>query len=94
MEEILGYSAEEWLSSPTFWNDHIYVEDKESIIDFCQFKTKQKEQTGLNTVSSCTETNQSIRMNKYKYYVLCKLSAVLYVYYFYLFFLSFLLLLV
>ncbi|WP_339658110.1 PAS domain S-box protein [Flavobacterium frigidarium] len=43
VEEILGYSAEEWLSSPTFWSDHIYVEDKESIIDFCQFKTEQKE---------------------------------------------------
>ena len=39
VEEILGYSAEEWLSSPTFWSDHIYVEDKESIIDFCQFKS-------------------------------------------------------
>ncbi|MDG2430906.1 PAS domain S-box protein, partial [Flavobacterium sp.] len=43
VEEILGYSAEEWLSSATFWSDHIYVEDKESIIDFCQFKTEQKE---------------------------------------------------
>ena len=43
VEEILGYTAEEWLASPTFWSDHIYEEDKEPIIDFCKFKTDRME---------------------------------------------------
>lgn len=41
VENILGYTAEEWLSSKTFWKDHIYSEDKESVISFCSEKTKE-----------------------------------------------------
>ena len=29
VENILGYSAEDYMSSPTFWEDHIYPEDRE-----------------------------------------------------------------
>ena len=38
---ILGYTAEEWLADKTFWMDHIYFEDKESVLDFCMGKIKQ-----------------------------------------------------
>jgi len=41
VESILGYTAEEWLSSKTFWKDHIYQEDKESVIDYCSDKTAE-----------------------------------------------------
>jgi len=40
VENILGYTAEEWLSNKTFWKDHIYQEDKESVINFCSEKTE------------------------------------------------------
>lgn len=29
VESILGYTAEEYISNPTFWEDHIYSEDRE-----------------------------------------------------------------
>lgn len=35
---ILGYTPEEWLSDKTFWKDHIYHEDKASVIAFCSEK--------------------------------------------------------
>lgn len=35
VEEILGYSPEEWMSSPTFWIDHVYQEDREKAAGFC-----------------------------------------------------------
>ncbi|WP_211218965.1 PAS domain S-box protein [Flavobacterium gelidilacus] len=41
VENILGYTSEEWLSSKTFWKDHIYHEDKESVINFCSEKTNE-----------------------------------------------------
>jgi PAS domain S-box-containing protein len=42
VESILGYSADEWLSSPTFWADHIYSDDKESVMSFCSEQTEKK----------------------------------------------------
>ncbi|SEB03561.1 PAS domain S-box-containing protein [Flavobacterium gillisiae] len=41
VENILGYTDEEWLASPTFWADHIYHEDQESVINYCVLKTSQ-----------------------------------------------------
>jgi PAS domain S-box-containing protein len=41
VENILGYTDEEWLASPTFWADHIYHEDQESVINYCILKTSQ-----------------------------------------------------
>ncbi len=40
VENILGYTAEEWLSNKTFWQDHIYIEDKNETIDFCLNRTR------------------------------------------------------
>jgi PAS domain S-box-containing protein len=42
VEEILGYTPEQWISSPTFWADHIHPEDREQAINYCVLKTSQK----------------------------------------------------
>lgn len=34
VEKILGYSVKEYLSCPTFWEDHIYPEDKKWILEY------------------------------------------------------------
>lgn len=36
---ILGYTSEEWLSSPNFWADHIYPKDKNFVLDYCKAQT-------------------------------------------------------
>jgi PAS domain S-box-containing protein len=41
VENILGYTSEEWLASTTFWIDHIYPEDRECTINYCTLKTKE-----------------------------------------------------
>lgn len=41
VEEILGYTSEEWLASKTFWADHIYSEDREWTINYCVLKTNE-----------------------------------------------------
>ena len=41
VEHILGYTAEEWLASNTFWMDHIYPDDKGSVLQFCTDQTRQ-----------------------------------------------------
>lgn len=40
VENILGYTPEEWLSSETFWVDHIYSEDKEWVKNYCKLQTE------------------------------------------------------
>nr|WP_314897093.1 PAS domain S-box protein [uncultured Flavobacterium sp.] len=39
VENILGYTPEEWLANTTFWADHIYPEDREWVQNFCKSKT-------------------------------------------------------
>lgn len=39
-EQILGYTDEEWLASPTFWLDHLYPEDRAWVVDYCLLSTK------------------------------------------------------
>lgn len=39
VENILGYTPEEWLENPTFWHDHIYSEDREWVQKYCRIKT-------------------------------------------------------
>lgn len=43
VEDILGYTPEEWLSKPSFWQEHIYQEDIEWVQEYCQTKTLQHE---------------------------------------------------
>src|SRR4029077_10113386 len=33
VERLLGYSPDEWMSSPTFWNEHIHSDDRARVID-------------------------------------------------------------
>ena len=40
-ESILGYTPEEWLENPFFWQNHIYSEDKEWVQNYCKLKTDQ-----------------------------------------------------
>lgn len=39
VESILGYTPEEWLEKPFFWQNHIYSEDKEWVQNYCKLKT-------------------------------------------------------
>ena len=41
VKEILGYTSEEWLESPTFWEDHIHPEDREWAQNYCKLKTNE-----------------------------------------------------
>lgn len=40
VEAILGYSSTEWLSKPTFWQDHIHPDDKVKTLQYCSSKTR------------------------------------------------------
>ena len=40
-ENVLGYSCELWLRNDEFWNEHIYPDDKEKTITFCQNEMKK-----------------------------------------------------
>lgn len=42
VQAILGYSSAEWLSSPTFWQDHVHPDDREWAVDFCTRATREK----------------------------------------------------
>ncbi len=41
VEEVLGYSPQEWFSSDTFWVDHLYEGDKERVVNFCLDQTRK-----------------------------------------------------
>lgn len=41
IEQILGYTPEEWLSNPNFWQEHIYPEDREWVTEYCSAKTNE-----------------------------------------------------
>lgn len=42
VENILGYTPEEWLENPTFWRDHIYSDDREWVQNYCMTQTNDK----------------------------------------------------
>jgi PAS domain S-box-containing protein len=37
---ILGYTPEEWLADPAFWQNHIHSDDREQAIRYCQQETR------------------------------------------------------
>ncbi len=41
VQNILGYTSEEWLSEPDFWSKHIYAEDRNQAVNFCIMETKE-----------------------------------------------------
>ena len=40
VKTILGYSPQEWMDTPHFWEDHIYADDREEAVNFCHEKSK------------------------------------------------------
>ncbi len=41
VEQILGFTSEEWLSNPNFWSEHIYPDDRDWALEYCTKKTNQ-----------------------------------------------------
>ena len=39
VEDILGYTSEEWINTPNFWANHIYPKDRDTAINYCMEKT-------------------------------------------------------
>ena len=33
VERMIGYTPEDWLSSPTFWNEHIHSDDRQQLVE-------------------------------------------------------------
>jgi diguanylate cyclase len=42
VEDILGYTSEEWINTPNFWANHIYPKDKEISLKYCAEQTALK----------------------------------------------------
>jgi PAS domain S-box-containing protein len=41
VKNILGYSPQEWLNTPNFWEGHIHPDDREDAINYCHVQTQQ-----------------------------------------------------
>ena len=41
VEQITGFTREEWMSEPDFWQNHIHPEDRDQAIYYCDLKTSQ-----------------------------------------------------
>lgn len=46
-ERILGYAAEQWAATPTFWEDHIHPEDRERTVASCLRAVQEKRPNDL-----------------------------------------------
>ncbi|SEJ61390.1 PAS domain S-box-containing protein [Dyadobacter sp. SG02] len=40
VQHILGYTPEEWLADPAFWQNHIHPEDREQAVRYCHRETQ------------------------------------------------------
>lgn len=40
VRNILGYTPEEWLADPDFWQNHIHSDDREQAVGYCQQETR------------------------------------------------------
>lgn len=41
-ERLLGYPVERWISQPSFWEDHIYEEDRSWAVNYCAQHIREK----------------------------------------------------
>jgi PAS domain S-box-containing protein len=41
VKSILGYTPEEWLNVPDFWENHIYAPDRELAVHYCHVQTQE-----------------------------------------------------
>jgi PAS domain S-box-containing protein len=39
VEDILGYTPEDWISNPTFWQDHMHPDDSQWVQHYCKTNT-------------------------------------------------------
>jgi len=42
-ERLLGYPISRWVTEPTFWQDHIHPDDRETAMSFCSARTSRGE---------------------------------------------------
>jgi PAS domain S-box-containing protein len=42
VKHILGYTPEEWIGTPLFWQSHIHEEDRVQAVAYCQRETQEK----------------------------------------------------
>jgi PAS domain S-box-containing protein len=52
---ILGYTPDEWLNEPGFWQNHIYEPDRETAIRYCQTHTLQMHDHELEYRMVCAD---------------------------------------
>lgn len=77
VKDILGYTAEEWIASKTFWADHIHPDDREWTVSHCAGQALDRKQHDLeyrmiakdgrivwlrDIVNVTTEADGSLRM--------------------------------
>ena len=41
-EKLLGYPVNQWISEPTFWQDHLHPNDREYAVNYCLSATAEK----------------------------------------------------
>ncbi len=41
VQHILGYTPEEWLADPSFWQNHIHPDDRDQAVRYCHRETQQ-----------------------------------------------------
>ncbi|WP_264564246.1 PAS domain S-box protein [Flavobacterium sp. N3904] len=41
VKQILGYTPEEWIDEPNFWENHIHPDDRVAAMEYCSAKTKE-----------------------------------------------------
>ena len=41
VEQILGFTSDDWINDPDFWRNHIHPEDRECALEYCKTKTKE-----------------------------------------------------
>lgn len=42
VEDILGYTSQEWINTPNFWINHIFPEDRDFTLKYCEEQTALK----------------------------------------------------
>ena len=63
-EEILGYSPDEWLSKPNFWQNHIHPQDRREAINFCHSQI-QKDKVHSFEYRMIDENNEVVWLRDY-----------------------------
>ena len=52
VERMIGYTPEDWLSSPTFWNEHIHSDDRQRVVEASARADREGHRSRRSTGSS------------------------------------------